>query len=332
MNSSPSREAVASRLSLNPNALPAQLTDNVWLVDLVSRLTDRPVEEVRRRLLAEERQLGANVNADMRRLGIRPHCWSDELLTFYQRTDAFLYELIAWNRNANKVAIRQWINDALARLPRFSLDVLTCGDGIGCDSLYLAQAGHRVTYCDLGELGKRFAQALFDAAGLPFAPTDDLSALPAESFDAIVCLDVLEHVPDPPRLVEQLARCLKPGGLLIVSAPFFAVGSEFPTHLASNRRYSGSLRGLYGSHGLRLVDGRPFLDPVVLSKSPIVYASGAGGLRRRAEVRAGALLLRLARWWSWPHRRIGRMLQLRGYRHRTEGLRPTEVGAASVEA
>ena len=66
------------------------------------------------------------------------------MLSFYQQTDAFLYELIAWNRNAYKCAIRQWINDALARLSSRSLNVLTYGDGIGCDSLYFTQSGHRV--------------------------------------------------------------------------------------------------------------------------------------------------------------------------------------------
>ncbi len=327
MNSSFTNEDVSSKFSLKPDALPPLLTDNVWLVDVVARLTDRPVEEVSRRLHQEEMQIGSNVAAAMQDAGITPHAWSDDLVRFYQETDAFLYELIAWNRNGNKVAIRQWLNTVLARLPGFSLDVLTFGDGIGCDSLYLTQAGHRVTYCDLGELGKQFAQSLFDAAGLPFEPTGDLTALPAEAFDVVICLDVLEHVPDPPSLVAQLARCLKPGGLLIASAPFFAIDPHFPTHLASNVRHSGSVGGLYGRHGLKLVDGRPFLDPVVLSKPPIVYEGGANGLWRRASVRAGAMLLKCARFWSWPHRRIGRILQRRGYRYMTDGL-----NVASVEA
>ena len=315
-------DVVPSQYSLQPDVLSPLMTNNAWLVEVIAGLTDRPSDEVCRRLYAEEHQLGTNVNAAMQEFGVTQHQWSDELVRFYQQTDAFLYELVAWNRNEMKIAVRQWLNTVLTRLPGFSLDVLTYGDGIGCDSLYLTQAGHRVTYCDLGELSERFAQALFAAAGLPFESHRDLGALPAEAYDAIVCLDVLEHVPDPASQVEQLARCLKPGGVLIVSAPFFAVGKEFPTHLATNMRHSGSLAKLYGRFGLQLVDGRPFHDPVVLSKPPVVYAAGKWGWWRRAAVRAGGLVLMGARYWSWPHRRIGRLLQRRGYRYYTDGLRP----------
>ncbi len=308
---------------LKPDPLLAPLTDNAWLVDVITKLTNRPVAEVCERLYAEEHQIGTNVNAAMLRSRIEPYLWTDELVRFYEQTDAFLYELVAWNRNANKVAIRQWMHGVLARMPAVSLDVLTYGDGIGCDSLFLTQAGHRVTYCDLGELSERFAQALFATSGLPFESRRDLNALPAEAYDAIVCLDVLEHVPDPASLVERLARCLKPGGILIVSAPFFAVDTEFPTHLASNVRHSGSLAHLYGRFGLQLVDGQPFHDPLVLSKSPIVYNAGPWGWCRRAAVHAGGLILKGARLWSWPHRRIGRMLQRRGYRYFIDGLQST---------
>ncbi len=314
--------------SLHPNPLLAPLTDNAWLVNVISGLTDRPVAEVRERLLAEEHQIGTNVNAAMRQFQIEPYLWTDDLVRFYEQTDAFLYELVVWNRNANKIAIRQWMHGVLGRMPAISLDVLTYGDGIGCDSLYLTQAGHRVTYCDLGELSRRFAQELFAVAGMPFESRHDLDALPAESYDAIVCLDVLEHVPEPANLVEKLARCLKPGGILIVSAPFFAVGAEFPTHLASNVKHSGSLARLYGRFGLKLVDGRPFHDPLVLSKAPIIYAAGTSGWWRRAMVHAGGMILRGARYWSWPHRRIGRMLQRRGYRYMTDGLQPAIETAA----
>ncbi len=38
-------------------------------------------------------------------------------------------------------------------------------------------------------------------------------------FDTILCLDVLEHLVDPWRVVTQMHRCLRPGGVLIVSVP-----------------------------------------------------------------------------------------------------------------
>jgi SAM-dependent methyltransferase len=41
-------------------------------------------------------------------------------------------------------------------------------------------------------------------------------------FDAVVSMDVLEHVNDPARAIEQIARVLKPGGEFLLSVPFFA--------------------------------------------------------------------------------------------------------------
>lgn len=53
---------------------------------------------------------------------------------------------------------------------------------------------------------------------------EDLMALslPSDSVDLVVCLDVLEHVPDPARALEEIARVLAPGGMAIVTFPFFA--------------------------------------------------------------------------------------------------------------
>ncbi len=38
-------------------------------------------------------------------------------------------------------------------------------------------------------------------------------------FDRIICSEVLEHVPDPRRVMEEMHRLLKNGGLAIVSIP-----------------------------------------------------------------------------------------------------------------
>ena len=46
-------------------------------------------------------------------------------------------------------------------------------------------------------------------------------ALPFQStfFDMVLCTEVLEHVPNPPRVVDELFRILKPNGYLLLTTP-----------------------------------------------------------------------------------------------------------------
>lgn len=60
-----------------------------------------------------------------------------------------------------------------------------------------------------------------DAASIPVAPS---------SFDAILCAEVLEHVPEPVKVVRELARILKPGGKLILTAPLGSGVHQEPHH------------------------------------------------------------------------------------------------------
>lgn len=52
----------------------------------------------------------------------------------------------------------------------------------------------------------------------------DVTALdfPAASFDAVLSLDVLEHVPDYRAALHEFARVLRPGGQCVLSVPFHA--------------------------------------------------------------------------------------------------------------
>lgn len=60
-----------------------------------------------------------------------------------------------------------------------------------------------------------------DAASIPVAPA---------SFDAILCAEVLEHVPEPIKVVTEFARILKPGGKLILTAPLGSGVHQEPYH------------------------------------------------------------------------------------------------------
>jgi 2-polyprenyl-3-methyl-5-hydroxy-6-metoxy-1,4-benzoquinol methylase len=63
----------------------------------------------------------------------------------------------------------------------------------------------------------------------------DITSIPEPdaSFDAILCTEVLEHVPDPVTVLRELARLLKPGGLLIVTAPFCSLSHFSPYHFST---------------------------------------------------------------------------------------------------
>ncbi len=55
------------------------------------------------------------------------------------------------------------------------------------------------------------------------------SVLPSESFDLLICTEVLEHVSNPFLAVMEIRRLLKPGGRAYLSAPFnFRIHGPLP--------------------------------------------------------------------------------------------------------
>ena len=63
----------------------------------------------------------------------------------------------------------------------------------------------------------------------------DISAIPEPdaAFNAILCSEVLEHVPDPIKVLGEFRRLLKPGGKLILTAPFASLVHFAPYHYSS---------------------------------------------------------------------------------------------------
>jgi SAM-dependent methyltransferase len=170
----------------------------------------------------------------------------------------------------------------------------------------LAKKKHRVTYFELPGPSEKFARRLFQKLGRDIPVLTDLTAIPPGAYDAVVCFDVLEHVPDPPAVVRSLASYLKAGGLLYVSAPFYMILPWYPTHLRANRQYAGSLK-LFRDAGLTLVAGRFTWYPLVFRKT--ITAVDADAVRTAAEssvgggplgARLSASIQALGRFFAWP--------------------------------
>ncbi len=99
--------------------------------------------------------------------------------------------------------------------------VLDAGCGCGYGTHHLAISGAEwATGVDVAPEAIEYAQRHYSAANLDYRKMD-VTALdfPAATFDAVVCLEVFEHVPDQHALLAEARRVLKPGGRIIVSTP-----------------------------------------------------------------------------------------------------------------
>jgi len=112
--------------------------------------------------------------------------------------------------------------------------VLNAGAGTGSFSLRLAENGFDVTSVDASSAAVEVLRrrvpgevAQADVTTLPFADA---------AFDAAVLGEVLEHVEDDRGALEEVARVLRPGGVLAVSVP------ADPKRFGPSDRWAGHVR------------------------------------------------------------------------------------------
>jgi 2-polyprenyl-3-methyl-5-hydroxy-6-metoxy-1,4-benzoquinol methylase len=106
-------------------------------------------------------------------------------------------------------------------LPTMAGRVLDIGCGAGATLQWLRQTGRcRVTVgVEMMESAAAIARGRADQVLVGDATQLVESAFAPQSFDLVLCLDVLEHLVDPWSFVAKVRLLLKPGGLLIASLP-----------------------------------------------------------------------------------------------------------------
>jgi ubiquinone/menaquinone biosynthesis C-methylase UbiE len=178
---------------------------------------------------------------------------------------------------SSNAAVREaWVKNSLKSLPA-GARLLDAGAGECqfkkyCDHLqYVSQDINEYT----GEgdhAGLQMGQ--WNTSGIDIV--SDIVAIPepTESFDAVICTEVLEHITDVVPALEELARLLKVGGTLILTAPFCSL-----THFSPYHYTTGFNRSFYLHHLSRLG-----LEVVELTENGNYFEYVAQEIRRIEDV------------------------------------------------
>jgi len=128
----------------------------------------------------------------------------------------------------------EWIEKTLKKIPA-GLTLLDAGAGESqfkkfCGHLkYIAQDFGQ--YDGTGETGLQ--TGTWDNSKLDIVSDITEIPLPDQSVDAIMCTEVFEHIPNPVAALKEFSRLIRPGGYLLVTAPFASLTHFAPYHFAS---------------------------------------------------------------------------------------------------
>lgn len=135
----------------------------------------------------------------------------------------------------------------LACVPN-SARILDAGCGIGLNAFLAARYGFKVVGIDIDSEKISIAKKMLSGAKYPQVQfkVDDLTRLSfsSQSFDTVICSEVLEHIENDGKAISEIARVLKGNGTLLLSVPGKGIVSKINQNHKHHVREGYSLEEL----------------------------------------------------------------------------------------
>lgn len=214
-------------------------------------------EEIFEKFCQELLETGSNVNKDCKIYGVTKHVFNDQMLNLYKNSNSFIFELLISASKKEKINKDTYVTNYISNVFKSKKENILCyGDGIGLDSIMSTMAGFKTTYFDVDGLTSNFAKFLFSKNNLSnqIEIVHNEKFLSANSFDVIICREVLEHLTDPLKIIKNMRKILKNNGICIISESFTLVKPQFPTHLKSNLKFSGKCIKIFVEEGFNYLE------------------------------------------------------------------------------
>lgn len=161
----------------------------------------------------------------------------EETLAFYQEAENYVFDLAQWH-------LSEWTKRQTQNILEFCRQkglrrILDYGCGIGEEGIALAKSGFDVTLADVLGNTFNFAKWRVQQKGLQVKFINVVNDAPLqETYDGIICLEVLEHLWELEVTVKHLHQHFASEGFLLVTATFYH-SDLHPMHLKKNLKYQG---------------------------------------------------------------------------------------------
>jgi glycosyltransferase involved in cell wall biosynthesis/SAM-dependent methyltransferase len=259
---------------------------NEDIVKNIAEVMNASTDSIEIQLAKERAAPGVSVMNDMRKFDVVPFATSDKLNNLYKDGTGLAIQLLSCISDIGKVSMLSYILLALREKQQIKpiKKVLCLGDGMGIDSIRFAQCGYDVDYLDFD------SSKMGQIAELNFKkikennPTLKLNIVktPAQKYDAVISLEVIEHVDDPVDFLKFIHSMMNEDGFLFISECFDGIYDIWATHILKHEEFS-NLLPILASPYFKVIDinNNPFGKPYMFQKIDAVSSDTVSFLKNR---------------------------------------------------